>query len=100
MATIWPMGASTKYNRRHNAVNFALYLYEYEAVAAVAVAIGAVVLGDKGASEETRRTSTPPTWSTSRNWGGYDNTGNDCLHKTKCISSHKKSHALGPRLSG
>jgi hypothetical protein len=69
-------------------VNFALY----EAIAAVA--IGAVVLGDKAAPEDTAHLN--PTYVVDvAEIGGDDDTGNDCLYETKCVSSLKKSHALG-----
>jgi hypothetical protein len=77
-----------EHNRRHNAVNFALY----EAI--TAVAIGAVVLGDKRAPEDTAHLNSTHVVDIAE-IGGDDDTGNDCLHETKCISSLKKSHALG-----
>jgi hypothetical protein len=52
------------------------------------------VSGDKGAQEDTAHLNSTQVVDVAE-IGGDDDTGNDCLYETKCISPLKKSHALG-----
>jgi len=84
------MANGGEYNKRHNAVNYALY----EAITAVAV--GPILLGDKGAPEKTAHLNSTHVVDTAELGGdGDDDGGGDCLYETKCANPLIKSLTSG-----